>query len=137
MYQNIALPVDLAHTDRLDKAVTTAADLAKHYSASLTFVAVTAATPSEVAHNPSEFSSALDNYVSEQSVAHGVNITAKIVISHDPAVELDEALSNAFHESGVDLVVMASHVPGFREYVFASNAGYLASHSDLSVLVVR
>jgi len=137
MYHKIALPVDLAHTDHLDKAITTAADLAKHYSASLTFVAVTAALPSEVAHNPSEFSETLDKYISEQSVAHGVNISAKMVISHDPAVELDEALSNAFHETGVDLVVMASHVPGFREYVFSSNAGYLASHSDLSVMIVR
>jgi len=137
MYHKIALPVDLAHTDHLDKAITTAADLAKHYNASLTFVAVTAALPSEVAHNPSEFSEILDKYISEQSVAHGVNISAKMVISHDPAVELDEALSNAFHETGVDLVVMASHVPGFREYVFSSNAGYLASHSDLSVMIVR
>ena len=37
----------------------------------------------------------------------------------------------------IDLIVMASHVPGVAEYVFASNAGYLASHADLSVLVVR
>ena len=137
MYHRIALPVDLAHTDRLDKAIATAADFAKHYSASLTFVAVTAAAPSEVAHNPSEFSEKLDKFVAEQSVLHGVNISAKLAICHDPAVELDEALSNAFHETGVDLVVMASHVPGFREYVFSSNAGYLASHSDLSVMIVR
>ena len=133
MYHKIALPVDLAHTDHLDKAISTATDFAKHYNASLTFVAVTAATPSEVAHNPTEFS----KFAAEQSVAHGVEISVKMAICHDPAVELDEALSKAFHETGVDLVVMASHVPGFREYIFSSNAGYLASHTDLSVMIVR
>lgn len=137
MYHRIALPVDLAHTDRLDKAISTATDFAKNYNASLTFVAVTAATPSEVAHNPAEFSEKLDNFAAEQSAAHSIDISAKMVICHDPAVELDEALSKAFHETGVDLVVMASHVPGFREYIFSSNAGYLASHTDLSVMIVR
>ena len=47
------------------------------------------------------------------------------------------ALDEQFHALGVDLVVMASHVPGFREYIFHSNAGFLASHTDLSVFVVR
>ena len=37
----------------------------------------------------------------------------------------------------VFLIIMASHVPGFRDYVFASNSGYLASHTDLSIFVVR
>ena len=36
-----------------------------------------------------------------------------------------------------DLIVMASHIPGLADYVFSSNAGYLASHSKLSVFVVR
>ncbi|MCP4286110.1 MAG: universal stress protein [Gammaproteobacteria bacterium] len=137
MYHKIALPVDLRHTDKLDKAVTTAADIARHYGASLTFVAVTAATPSEIAHNPSEFSEKLNNYAAEQADVHGIEISTDAAICHDPAVELDEALDSAFHKAGVDLVVMASHVPGFREYVFSSNAGYLASHTDLSVMIVR
>jgi nucleotide-binding universal stress UspA family protein len=28
-------------------------------------------------------------------------------------------------------------VPGFAEHLFSSNAGYLASHADISVFVVR
>lgn len=31
---------------------------------------------------------------------------------------------------------MATHVPGFKEYVFASNAGFLAAHTDVSVFIV-
>ena len=33
--------------------------------------------------------------------------------------------------------IMASHVPGFRDYVFHSHAGKLATHTDLSVMIVR
>ena len=36
-----------------------------------------------------------------------------------------------------DLVVTASHNPGFAEHLFASNSGYLAAHAPVSVLVVR
>jgi hypothetical protein len=32
---------------------------------------------------------------------------------------------------------MASHVPGFKDCVFSSNAGHLASHAPMSVYVVR
>jgi len=43
----------------------------------------------------------------------------------------------AAKEAGCDLVVMASHVPGFREHILSSNAGYVASHAPISVFVVR
>ena len=32
---------------------------------------------------------------------------------------------------------MASHVPGLPEHFFASNAGALASHAEVSVFVIR
>ncbi len=60
MYQKIMVPVDMRHTEKLDKAVTTAADLAKLYNASLQLVAVTVTNPTEVAHNPKEFAAKLD-----------------------------------------------------------------------------
>ncbi len=62
---------------------------------------------------------------------------ARSAVVGDPAADLDRALDRELHELGVDLVVMASHLPGLRDYVFHSNAGFLASHTDLSVFVVR
>jgi nucleotide-binding universal stress UspA family protein len=58
-------------------------------------------------------------------------------ISHDPTADVDDALEQAAEEIGADLIVMASHVPNFADFIFASRAGYLASHSHLSVFVVR
>ncbi len=137
MYKNIMVPVDLAHTDKLTKTMSVSADLAKHFGAKLTAVAVTSSAPTTVAHNPEEFAQVLDKFAAEQGGTHGLTIATKTMVSPDPAIDLDATLQRAATELGCDLVVMGSHVPGFAEHVFASNAGYLASHSDISVFVVR
>lgn len=137
MYKKIMVPVDLAHTDRLQKALDTAADLANHYGIPLCYVGVTTGMPGSVAHNPQEYEKKLKEFASSESARRGMEVEAKTYMSHDPSIDLDQILMKAIHELGADLVVMASHVPGVPEHVFSSNAGYLASHADVSVLVVR
>lgn len=137
MYKKIMVPVDLAHADRLDKALTTAADLSKHYKIPVCYVGITATTPGPVAHTPEEYNSKLEAFAKEQGTKHGIDASAHTKISPDPSVDLDETLITALKEIDADLVVMASHVPGVPEHIFASNAGYLASHAPVSVLVVR
>jgi nucleotide-binding universal stress UspA family protein len=137
MYRRIVVPVDIGHADKLEKALAISADLAKHYDAELHYVGVTAPPPSAIAHNPAEFAEKLQAFAAEQAVKRGVDIKADAVVSHDPVRDLDDALRHTIEELDADLVVMASHVPGFAEYIFASNAGYLASHANVSVLVVR
>ena len=137
MYQKIMVPVDLGHADKLGKALTTAADLAKHYKAPVHLVGVTAPAPSAVAHNPEEFTEKLKAFAAAESAKHAVDFTAHAIVTPDPAVELDARLGREAEEIGADLIVMASHVPGLAEHIFSSNAGYLASHSTISVFVVR
>ncbi len=138
MYSKIMVPVDLAHVERLDKALTTSADLAKLYHLPVCYVGVSASAPSAVAHTPEEFTHKMSAFGQSQADKHGLSeVTTAAYISHDPAVDLDETLLRAAKECGADLVVMASHVPGLAEHIFASNAGYFASYSDVSVLVVR
>jgi len=137
LYRHIGVPVDLGHRDKLGKALTTATDLARHYGARVTLVAVTGPAPGAAAHNPKEFRAKLDAFAAKLAEDTGVSVRAQAEVIGDPAADLDKSLDRQFHELGVDLVVMASHVPGFREYIFHSNAGFLASHSDLSVFVVR
>ena len=137
MYRKIMVPVDLAHIERLHKGITTATDLARHYGIPICFVGVTAETPTEVAHSPKEFAEKLAQFGAAQSKRHGLDIDTAAYPSHDPAVDLDDTLIAAARENGADLIVMASHVPGLPEHVFASNAGAVASHADVSVFVVR
>ena len=137
MYKNILLPVDLEHHDQISKAVAVGADLAKHYGADITVVGVTTSQPSAVANTPEEFEKKLDAYASARSKDFGIDIGAKMMVSHDPTIDIDDVLQLAASELDTDLVVMASHVPGLLEHVFASRAGYLASHANVSVMVVR
>lgn len=137
MYKSIMVPVDLAHKDKLDKALATAGLFAKQFGSTLSFVAVTATAPSSVAHTPEEFAKKLEAFGGEQAEKLGVSIQTKAYTAGDPARDLDDVLDKAAHELGADLVVMATHMPGAYEHVFNSNAGYLASHSDISVFVVR
>lgn len=138
MYKKIMVPVDLQHVERLDKALTTAADLANHYRIPLCYVGVSAAAPGSLAHNPHEFEEKMKTFGDEQAARFGLtDHSTQTCISHDPTVDLDATLLRAIEETGSDLVVMASHVPGLAEHLFASNAGYVAMHSKASVLVIR
>ncbi len=138
MYKKIMVPVDLAHVERLGKALETAADLSKHYDIPICYVGVTATTPGSVAHTPAEFAAKLEQFGQAEAAGRGLEkVTTAAYTCHDPAADLDHTLDKAIRESDSDLVVMASHVPGFPDYLFHSNAGYLAVHAKVSVLVVR
>lgn len=136
-FSAIMVPVDLSHLAGLRRALEVAADLARHYKAALHIVAVTSAAPGTVAPTPEAFDDRLHALADEFGASHGLNVEAHTVISHDPAVDLEDKLGESAKELGVDLVVMASHKPGLLEYIFASHAGHFAAHTDLSVFIVR
>lgn len=137
VFTHILAPVDLAHVDRLSRALEVTADLARHYDIPVTYVAVTAPQPGKVAHNPEEFADRLAAFAADQAARHGHRADARAMVSHDPAVDLDHALQKARKDIGADLVVMASHIPGLGDYVWPSHAGKLALHAHASILIVR
>lgn len=137
MFSRIMVPVDLAHIPRLHKALEVAGSCAKAFDIPVTYVGVTAPTPGPQGHNPKEFEERLRAFGEEQAGALGIIADVRMVISHDPTVDVDDALMKAVSETGADLVVMASHVPGVADYIWPSNGGKLAAHSSASVFVVR
>jgi len=139
MYQNILVPVDLAHLDQMAKTLNTAIDIAKHYGARLCYVTVTNSTPGAAAHNPKELANKLQAFAEEQGKSHGIQTYAKVLVSVDTAVELDDKLLGAIKDTSTDLVVMASHPPGIGDalHLLRSNAAEIVKHSKISVFVVR
>jgi len=137
MFKKIVAPVDLAHKAELGRGLGVAVDLAKHYGATLTLIGVTGTGPGNVAHNPDEYTAALTAFASDVGEKGGIEVQSVAVVSNDPAVELENRIAETAKELGADLAVMASHKPGLLEHIFSSHAGYLASHADLSVFVVR
>jgi nucleotide-binding universal stress UspA family protein len=137
VFKKIMTPVDLAHLSHLEKALRCTADLAKHYDANVVYVGVTAPTPSATAHNPTEYAEKLNAFAAAQADEHGISASSDPVISHDPTIDVDDALLKATHDTGADLVVMASHLPSVFDYIWPSNGGKIAEHANCSVFVVR
>jgi nucleotide-binding universal stress UspA family protein len=137
MYATIAVPVDLQHVGRLEKALRTAVDLARHYDATLCYVGATSETPGPLGHTPAEYEQKLMAFAEAEGKRHGIAVQAKVVVCLDMTIDLDRHLLDAFAELGADLVVMASHIPGIKEHLLSSNAGYIASHAPVPVFVIR
>ena len=137
MFSRIMVPIDLAHADRMEGAITMAADLAKLYDAEVCYVGATTSTPSAIAHTPEEFKSKLDAFARKEAEDHGQKATSHMLISHDPVASLDDDLVKAVKDVGADLVVMATHVPNIGDLIWASNGSRLASHTKASVCLVR
>ncbi len=114
MFKTIMVPVDLEHAGRLARRCAprriSPAIMARRSAMS----AWRQRRPGRIAHTPEEFARKLDAFAKGQSAEHGHAATSRALTSHDPAVDLDRKLEAAVHETGADLVVMASHVPGRR-----------------------
>jgi len=137
VYSTIMVPLDIAHPDRQARALRVAGDLAAQYGAELCFVTVTSAAPGTLGHTPEEAKERLNAYARDKGQELDVKARAHLALSHDPAVDLDKTLLGAVDETGADLVVMASHVPGWADFFTGSHGGWLASHAKVSVMVVR
>ncbi|WP_372421653.1 universal stress protein [Salinarimonas chemoclinalis] len=137
MYSKILTPVDLAHRERLAKAVDTAVDLARHWGIPVVLVGVTEAAPSAVARNPQEYARELAAVAEETARATGVAVEARTYTAHDPATQIDDTILKAVADTGADLVVMASHAPTVGDALVPSHGGRLASHAAISVFLVR
>lgn len=137
MFKHIMAPVDLAHLDRLGRALNVTVEEARHWKAPVTFVSISAAAPSALAHTPHEFAKKLEEFAAGMATEHGIDARAHPIIGHDPVTDVDDMLLKAIGEIGADLVVMGSHKPGASEYIWPSNGGKVASHAAASVMLVR
>jgi universal stress protein F len=137
MFTKIMVPVDLAHAEKLERALQTAGDLGKFYGASIVYVGVTSSAPGAMGHNPEEYRQKLDAFAKAQASKHGLTADIHVVVAHDPAVDLNQSLARAVDELGCDLAVMATHVPNLADHFMHSHGGQLATHTRASVFLVR
>jgi len=111
--------------------------MARLYDATIDVVSVGGELPSQLGHNPHEFGDRLQGFAEELREKYGVTVKADPLMAHDPAVETTSELLKGIEKIGADLVIMASHEPGFFEHIFSSHGGYIAQHAKVSVFVVR
>ncbi|MCK0148916.1 universal stress protein [Marivita sp. S6314] len=138
MYSRILVPVDMDNTDKLTKAITLAIDTAKTNSAALIFVDVVDAVPTTSRTTEGEkMADRLTAFADDLGKTHGVDISAHVALRSDLHLNVGADIITAAKDTGCDLIVMASHMPGMKDYFLSSNAGHVASHAPVSVYVVR
>ncbi|BAZ94635.1 hypothetical protein TspCOW1_03990 [Thiohalobacter sp. COW1] len=137
MFNRIMVPVDLAHLNALEKSLTVAADLARHYQAALSYVGVTTSQPSSVARTPDEYEQKLREFAHQHAPDNGHEPSARVYNSHDPVTDLDDILIQAIGDTGADLVVMATHLPRHLDAIMPANGSKIAAHTQASVFLVR
>ncbi|MDT8879256.1 universal stress protein [Halomonas saccharevitans] len=137
MFKKIMVPVDLAHAALLQSSIDLAADLAKRYQAETCYVSVTANTPGALARTPEEYAHKLADFAKAQGKLHGQEVSSRVVTAPDPIADMDDAIIQAIHDTGADLVIMSTHLPKRLDVVVPSNGGKVATHTDVSVFLVR
>jgi len=141
VYQSILLPVDLGHDSSWKKALPTAVEMARTFSAQLHVLCVipdfgmsmvSVAFPANyeeeaLAEARGKLESFAETHVPDDismqcHVAHGT-IYSEIIAAAD--------------KLGCDLIVLASHRPEMKDYLIGPNASRVVRHANSSVFVVR
>ncbi len=138
MYSRILVPVDLENIDQLGKALDLAGQTAKHHDAEVIYVDVVDAVPTTSdTGDVQRVADHLKIFAEEQAKRHGIKAVGEVTLRSDLRLNIASDIIKTANETDCDLIVIASHVPGLKEHIFSSNAGYVAAHASMSVYVVR
>ncbi|HEY4140242.1 MAG TPA: universal stress protein [Pseudolabrys sp.] len=140
MYKQILVPVDLADTDLVKPAISTAVSMAKASGGSVRLVNVLPMTPVMLAeYVPPDFDAQ-----QRRTAEDALSIIARECGLDEAHMSWTVCQGGIYHEVleqakaiNADLIVMSSHRPAMRTYFLGSNAGHVVRYAKCSVLVVR
>lgn len=138
MYRNILLAMDPDEPDSWSDALPVAARLARCFSADLTFCSVVRDVDAEL---EAEWSPIGYREMLDHARVRLLELAATLP-DLAPQVEVGtgtvcRGVLDVAERVHADLIVLASHVPEFRDYLLSANAARVARRAACSVLVVR
>ncbi len=120
------------------RPVQRAGQIGKEHGATVIYVDVVDSVPTTSRVTEGEkMAVRLREFAESQAKAHGIEAIAEIALPSDLHLKVGADIIKSAKHLECDLIVMASHVPGFKEHFLSSNAGNVASHAPMSVYVVR
>ncbi len=136
MFKTILLPVDVAHLDEGHKTLEVAlAIMSQDTAIILLYVMEDIPNWTEI-DLPPDFK--------ENSMQSARQALESIAKTTDKAVQVEVRAGHAYstilkeaEATNVDLIILASHKPGLKEYFIGSNTSKVVSHASCSVVVVR
>ena len=136
MYKTILVPIDMGHVvegkANINLAAQHAADGAKIILLNVVEEIPTLAAaqlPANIIEDSFEIVRAEMKAIANAS---GMKLDVEVRAGHSYNTILDVA-----KEKNVDLIIIASHRPGFQDYFLGSTAAKVVRHANCSVLVVR
>ena len=140
-YDNILVPVDLAHDSSWRKALPEAVDFALRHQSRLHLMTVVpdADIPAIANHLPDDIDlrirekgqEGLDE-LSRQEIPGSLD--SQTIVAQG---RVDKQILKVASDVNADLIIMASHRPKASDYLFSANAAYVTRHATCSVMVVR
>ncbi len=136
MFKKILIPVDLANAEKAGTMIQAANELGGK-AADLTLINVVEDIPAYVAAELPQGILAATRENAQTGLddiagASGQKLKTEIRVGNPARAILDAA-----EKEESDLVIIASHRPGFQDYLLGSTAGRVVRHAKCSVLVLR
>ena len=136
MFKTVLLPVDVAHLDEGRKTLDVALTIASPDAAIILLYVMEDIPNWTDLDLPPDFkkNSMLKARKALESIAESTDRTLKLEVrtGHAYSTILKEA-----EEMNVDLIILASHKPGLKEYFIGSNTSKVVNHANCSVVVLR
>lgn len=138
VYRSILVPVDLEEPGSWSKALPVAVSLAQAYGARLTLGSVI--TDATARREAQWFVGAYRELVGVvqarlHALARGGGFSEPAILVGRGSV--GGGILDMARDAGADLIVLASHRPGVKDYLIGANAVHVVRHAPCSVLVVR
>ena len=136
MSRKIIVPVELPDEGKAAKMIEAARDLGGG-DAQITLVHVVADVPTYVA---AELPGGILDKLQETAKAKLADIAKSIGINADIEVRRGQpatVILGVAKEKSADVIIIASHHPGFSDYFLGSTAARVVRHADCSVYILR
>ena len=140
MFNSILLSVDLKEPGSWARALPAALQASKVMGAKLHVITVAPDVNTQVApYFPADVNRQLKQKAAEDLDAWVTkNVPAGTAVTQIVAQgSIYREILTAAEGVGADLVVMAAHKPGIRDYLLGANAAHVVRHFPRSVLIVR
>ena len=139
MFKTILVPVDVSQLDGAINALSLAKDMASARGGKIVLLNVIEEIPNYIAAEiPAEIFETANQRAQTEMTAfaerEGLAGDVEIVIRRGHA---GRDILEFADERKADMIVMASHDPGFADYFLGSTAGHVVRHAHCSVLVAR
>jgi universal stress protein G len=140
MFNQILAAVDLDDSDKAEKILQIAANIANIDSAGLHLLNVIGASPAVISqHLPEGYEKMAMKRIEEDlaTLATGVELTQGKVTSSARFGDIYREILAQAEKSSIDLIIIGSNKPQATDFLLGTNAARVVRHSSCSVLVVR